>query len=724
MIVMNKSACLLFIFGAFYSYSQEITVEKIWKTYEYRTQGVEGFNTLKDGDRYTQINDRGDLILSYISKPDEKPSVLISAASLKYKENTVAMEDYAFNDSERKVLIMTDIEPIYRRSYTAVYYLYDLDLKKLEPLSEEFSPQTLAEYSPDGTQVSFIHENNLYIKNLTTGKITRVTEDGKRNKVINGTTDWVYEEEFSITKAYAWSPDSKYLAFLRFNEKKVPEYGLDFYGDLYPERYEYKYPKAGEDNSKVTAHWVDVLKPNKINDFSLGRYEYIPRIQWASRQNQLILQTMNRHQDSLQYLLVDFTQGNGPKTKVLHIDHSASYVDVNEALHFTIDGKGFYFTSETSGFNQLYQCSFEGKIQPLTEGTEDIVEVYGPSLDGSSFYYTRSSQGGISKVLCRLLLSDRSVQLLSPEKGWTDASFTQGMRYYVGTYSNANTPPLHGLYDGKGKLIKVLEDNSALKSKLEKLSLSQKTFQRIKINGVELNASVILPHHFNTTAKYPVYMNVYGGPGHNEVTNAWDGNDYMFHQLLASKGYVVVSVDPRGTQYRGAQFKKATYLQLGKLEVEDFMESAKYFQSLPYVDAKRVGIMGWSYGGFMSSLAMTKGADVFKMGIAVAPVTNWRYYDNIYTERFMRTPQENAKGYDDNSPINHVDKLKGKFLLIHGMADDNVHFQNSADMVTALVQANKQFDFFAYPNKNHGIYGGNTRNHLFSMLYDYILKNL
>jgi dipeptidyl-peptidase-4 len=354
----------------------------------------------------------------------------------------------------------------------------------------------------------------------------------------------------------------------------------------------------------------------------------------------------------------------------------------------------------------------------------DLIDAYGVSQDGTHFYFTRSQQLGISKVLCQINVQTKEVKILSPLEGWMDASFTQGMKYFVGTYSDANTPPVNGLYNGNGTLIKVLADNADLKAKLSALNLSKKEFQRIEVNGVILNASVILPPDFDKSNKYPVYMNVYGGPGHNEVTNQWDGNDFMFHQLLASNGYIVVSVDPRGTQYRGAAFKKATYLQLGKLEVEDFIGTAKYFQSLPYVDANRIGIMGWSYGGFMSSLAVTKGADVFRMGIAVAPVTNWRYYDNIYTERFMRTPQENPAGYDTNSPINHVDKLKGKFLLVHGMADDNVHFQNSIDMISALVKANKQFDFFAYPNKNHGIYGGNTRNHLFSMMYDYILKNL
>jgi dipeptidyl-peptidase-4 len=712
----------LLVFNAFFA--QEINVEKIWKKYEYRTQGVDGFNSLQDGDRYTQLDDQGNLVLAYISKPNEATSVLIDAKSLTYGGRPVRIEDYSFDKSERKVLIMTSISPIYRRSYNAVYYLYDLDTKGLESLSEEHSPQTLAEYSPDGTKVSFIHGNDLFVKELASGKVTKLTTDGKRNKVINGTTDWVYEEEFSITKAYSWSPDSKYIAFLKFVEKRVKEFGIDMYGELYPDRLEYKYPKAGEDNSVVTAHWVAVSKPTKINPINLGKYEYIPRIQWSNVSNRLLLQTMNRHQDSLRYHMVDFTAGKKPIHSILYTDFSNTYVDVNEALHFMPNGNGFFFTSEKSGYNQLYSLDYSGKLSSISDGELDLIDSYGVSQDGAHFYFTRSHQFGVSKVLCQINVQTKEVKILSPFEGWMDASFTQGMKYYVGSYSNGNMPPVFALYKGDGSLVKVMENNSALNTTLSTLNLSKKTYQTVMVNGTALNVSIIYPSNFKESNKYPVYMNVYGGPGHNEVTNQWDGNDFMFHQLLASKGYIVVSVDPRGTQYRGAAFKKATYLQLGKLEVEDFIGTAKYFQSLSYVDADRVGIMGWSYGGFMASLAMTKGADVFKMGIAVAPVTNWRYYDNIYTERFMRTPHENASGYDDNSPINHVDKLKGKFLLVHGMADDNVHFQNSADMITALVKANKQFDFFAYPNKNHGIYGGNTRNHLFSMMYDYILKNL
>lgn len=705
------------------AYTQDLSVEKIWKKYEYRAAGVEGFNTLKDGDRYTQLDQEGNITLSYISKPNEAPKVLVRANELTYNGKQVAIEDYRFDESEEKVLLMTSIVPIYRRSYTAVYYLFDITAHTLEALSDVYSPQTLAEYSPDGKKVSFIYKNDLYVKDLTTNKTKAITTDGKRNKIINGTTDWVYEEEFALVKAYSWSADSKYVAFLRFVEKGVKEFGMDLYGELYPDRYEFKYPKAGEENSVVTAHWVNAAHPKKIHTLALGAYEYIPRIQWSNVSNRLLIHTTNRHQDSLIYHLFDFS-GKNPEHMKLYTDHSKTYVDIDESLSFMPNGRGFFFTSEKTGFKQLYCLDYAGNLSAITTGELDLIDAYGVSHDGTYFYFTRSGQLGVSKVLCRVNIQTKAVTVMSPLEGWIDATFTQGMKYYVEAFSDASTPPVYRLYNGEGVFIKALEENLDLKAKLTGMSLSKKTFQRIEVNGVTLNASVILPPQFNQSTKYPVYMNVYGGPGHNEVTNQWDGNDYMYHQLLASKGYIVVSVDPRGTQYRGEAFKKSTYLQLGKLEVEDFIGTAKYFQSLPYVDPSRIGIMGWSYGGFMASLAMTKGAEVFNMGIAVAPVTNWRYYDNIYTERFMRTPQENAKGYDDNSPINHVDKLKGKFLLIHGMADDNVHFQNSADMVTALVKANKQFDFFAYPNKNHGIYGGNTRNHLYSMMYRYILENL
>ena len=714
-----------FFFFSFLIFSldaQDISVSSIWKTYDYRTKGFEGFNSLKDGIHYTGLDENGSVLTYSILTPDEKGTLLIDAKKLLWKGEVIEIEDYSFNEDESKVLLMTKINQIYRRSYTATYYLFDLKTSKLEPLSEQHAPQTLAEYSPDGKFVSFIHGNDLFIKNLSTGSFTKLTNDGKRNKIINGTTDWVYEEEFSITKAYDWSPDSKTIAFLKFIEKDVRDFSIDFYGELYPDAYKYKYPKAGEDNSKVTAHVVNIGNA-KVKALTLGRYEYIPRIAWSNASNDLILQTMNRHQDSLTYHRFDFS-GKTPKHSLLYIDHSDTYVDVNENLFFLPENKGLLICSEKSGFNQMYIIGYDQSISAVGSGDGDVIDLYGISSDGLHIFFSKSSQGGISKVLCRTDLIGKEVKTLSPIEGTMDADFTKGMAYFVGTFSTANQPPVLKLYNSEGAVIRLLEDNHELVEKLAKLTLPTKEFKQFVINGTALNAWVILPKNFDETKKYPVYMNVYGGPGHNEVSNSWDGNDYMYHQLLAQSGYMVVSVDPRGTQYKGTAFKKCTYLQLGKLETEDLIGTAKYLQTMPYVDKTSIGIMGWSYGGFMSSSCITKGADVFKMAIAVAPVTNWRYYDNIYTERFMRTPQENPKGYDENSPINHCEKVKGKYLLIHGTADDNVHFQNSLDMVSAMVKANKQFDFFAYPNKNHGIYGGNTRNHLYSMMYDYILKNL
>lgn len=713
---------LLLILISSTSLGQEITIEKIWKNYEFYAKGVDGFKSMKDGEYYTKPSEDLSIRKYKISDPNDKGSILVDGTLLHFKGKQLQYDDYEFNSDETKILFMCDVESIYRRSYAASYYLYDIASKKLSALDEEHTPQTLAEYSPDGKLVSYIHGNDLFVKNVVTGEIKKLTQDGKKNKIINGTTDWVYEEEFAITKAYGWSPDSKTIAFLKFNEKEVKEFSLSFYGSLYPENYKYKYPKAGEDNSVVTAHYVKV-KSGKISKLDLGKYEYIPRINWSSTENKLILQTINRHQNHLKYHLVDFSLKK-PNTTVFFEEKSNTYVEIDDNLILLKDGKSLIRTSESSGFNQIYKVGFDGKSQQLTSGNWDVMEFLGLDEETGSIFYSAGSNGPLNKIIYKLNLNTGASARLTDESGWSEAEFTNGFKYFVHSYSTANTPTTHVLRNAKGELVAELEVNQELKEKLSGYKLAAKEFIKINANGVELNASIIKPHNFDATKKYPVYVTVYGGPGSNEVKNAWDGNDYMYHQLLAQKGYIVFSVDPRGTMYRGAEFKKCTYLQLGKLEIEDVLNSCKELQKLPYVDANRFGIMGWSYGGYMASLGITKGADIFKMAIAVAPVTNWRYYDNIYTERFMRTPQENENGYDLNSPINYVQQMKGKYLLIHGSADDNVHYQNALEMVNALVKANKQFDMFIYPNRNHGIYGGNTRNHLFQMMLDYIVQNL
>ena len=724
---MKNAFLLSLLFVAFSNsgIAQALSVEKIWKNYEFRGEGIEGFRSMQDGLHFTRLNDKnGEQSISKheITNSNGAGTVLISAEKLAYQGDKITIDDYFFNEDETKVLLTTQTTSIYRRSYTAVHFLFDLKTGTLTALDEKHQPQTLAEYSPDGTMVSYIYKNDLYVKDIASGKVKKLTQDGKRNKVINGTTDWVYEEEFSITKAYDWSPDSKYIGFLRFNEKEVKEFNLTYYGELYPQNYSYKYPKAGEDNSSVTAH-IATVKSGKISPIDLGEYEYIPRIEWSGNSNKLILQTLNRHQNDLKYHLIDLT-GKKISHKVFFKEKSDSYVEIDNNLLILSDGNTILRTSEADGFNHIYKLSFDGKSEQITKGNWDVIEFYGIDEKEGQIYFSAAQKDAISKGIYRINLDGSVISSISSETGYNEAEFTTGMKYFVKTYSNANTPPVYTLCDNLGKEISVLEDNIKLKTTLSGYNLSKKEFVKFQSGNTTLNGWMIKPVNFNPNQKYPVYVTIYGGPGHNEVSDSWDGNDYLYHQLLAQKGYIVVSVDPRGTMYRGSAFKKSTYLQLGKLETEDFINTAKELQKLPYVDPNRIGIQGWSFGGFMTSLAMTKGADYFKMGISVAPVTNWRYYDNIYTERFMRTPKENENGYDDNSPINFVHLLKGKYFLIHGSGDDNVHYQNSMEMINALVRANKQFDLFIYPNRNHGIYGGNTRNHLFTMMLDYTLENL
>jgi dipeptidyl-peptidase 4 len=718
---MKHFFCLLFLIGLKIT-AQQITVEKIWKKYEYYPKGVEDFKSMKDGEHYSRIGEDGSILIYKLMDANDKGELLVNKNSLVYNDSIIAYEDYEFNSDETKVLFMTNIKPIYRRSYTAIYYLYDIKTKQLVPLDDKHKPQTLAEYSPDGKSVSFIHGNDIFVKELATGKSIKLTQDGKRNKIINGTSDWVYEEEFGITKAYAWSPDSKWISFLRFNEKEVKGFNLTYYKGLYPEEYKYKYPKAGEDNSEVTAHLINVQKKS-ITPINLGEYEYIPRLSWAGNANKLVLLTLNRHQNHLKYHLIDLTAKKMTQ-KIFYEETSTTYVEIDNNLLVLKDGNTILRTSEIDGYNHIYQLDFNGKSTQITKGNWDVIDLYGIDELSNTVYYSSAEVSPMVKTIHSIQRDGANKITVSKSIGWSDASFTSGFKYMVLTHSQANNPPVYSLMKNDGGFVRILEDNEELNRTLSTLTLSKKEFITFNVNGNTLNAWIMKPANFNAANKYPVYMTLYGGPGHNEVVDAWDNADYMYHQLLTQKGYIVICIEPRGTLYRGAAFKKSTYLQLGKLETEDLIATAKEIQGFSYVDPQRIGVMGWSYGGFMASLAITKGADVFKMAIAVAPVTNWRNYDNIYTERFMRTPKENPDGYDANSPVNFVNLFKGKFLLIHGSADDNVHYQNSMELVNAMVKADKQFDLFIYPNRNHGIYGGNTRNHLFSMMLNFIEKNL
>ncbi len=716
---------LLFITLCLLSFTveaQDLSVEKIWKKYEFYAKGVDGFTGTADGEHYLRLDEKGNIVKHAIKESDQQGSIFIAKDQLIYKGKSVEFDDFELNQDESKALFLVNRTPVYRRSFTAEYFLFDLSTKQIQPLDEKRSPQTLASYSPDGKKVAYIFQNNLFVKDIASGKITQLTQDGKQNQIINGTTDWVYEEEFSITKAYDWSADSKFIAFLRFDESQVREFSMSMYGGLYPELNTFKYPKAGEANSKVTAHII-AANGGKATLVSLGAYEYIPRIDCSPNQNVVIFQTLNRHQNNLNYHVVDFNDKSF-KAKVCYNEQSKTYIDLDEYVVFLQKESALLRTSEKDGFKHLYKLQLDGTQTQITKGNWEVIDFYGVDENNGNLYFASTEQGAIHKTIYKIKLNGTEKAPISPLDGYNNADFIAGYKYFVLNHSDANTPPSYSLHKADGEKMRDLETNEALKKKMAEYNLTKKEFVSINASGVDLNCWVMKPKNFDPKRRYPVYFHVYGGPGHNEVLDTWDGNDYFYHQLLTQNEYIVVCVDPRGTMYRGEAFKKSTYLQLGKLEIEDIINTAKFFRAQPYVDEDRIGIMGWSYGGFMASLAITKGADVFNMAIAVAPVTNWRYYDNIYTERFMRTPQENAEGYDRNSPNNYADLLRGKYFLIHGSADDNVHYQNALEMVNALVKANKQFDLFIYPNRNHGIYGGNTRNHLFQMLFNYTVKNL
>ena len=716
-------ALLLGVFGSIFGQEKKIiTLEDIWKNHQFSQETISGLRSMKDGSNYTVLETIGDgrSIVKYSYLDKNKQKVIVNASDLVYQDNLIKIDDYQFSSDETKLLIATEDESIYRHSSKSHYFIYDLVTKSLTKLTTG-SKQLYATFSPLANKVAFVKDNNLFYKDLTTDKEVQITTDGASNKIMNGVSDWVYEEELVLVKAFEWSPDGNKIAFYRFDESGVKEWLMQLYGPLYPSEERFKYPKAGEDNSKVAIYFYDVPSTQTTKANIGNNYEYISRINWTNDSKNLAIQSLNRHQNDLIIHLTDALTG---ESKIIYQEQNDKYVEVPTSDFLTTKNQ-FTITSEKDGYNHIYLYDISGKlINQITKGNWDVTGYYGVDEKNGIIYYQSAEVTPMERQVYSIKLNGSSKKQLTILKGTNDADFSTSFKYFINYHTSANTPNFITLNDNKGKVKSILEDNFELKDKLTKVELTKKEFFKINVNGNEVNAWKILPSNFDETKKYPVLMYVYGGPGINTVNDAWEGNNYFWLQLLASKGYIVVSVDNRGTGARGEAFKKITYLQLGKYETEDQIASAKYLATLPYIDGSRIGIFGWSYGGYMSSLCITKGADVFKTAIAVAPVTNWRFYDNIYTERYMQTPQENAAGYDDNSPINHVEKLKGNYLLIHGMADDNVHYQNTTEMISALINANKQFTQMSYPNKNHGIYGGNTRLHLYNLMTNFILENL
>lgn len=721
---MRKLTFFIALFIASISFinaqEKQVTLEEIWGG-EFRGEYMDALHSMTDGEHYSVLDfdraSRSTSVNKYNYKTLQKTATLVDSKNI---EDIAYFSDYTFSNDESQLLLATDVTPIFRHSSVGKYYIYNIKSKTTSLVSDQKIQEPT--FSPDGKKVAYVFENNIYYKNLATGKVTQVTTDGKKNEIINGVTDWVYEEEFAFVRAFEWNKTGTKIAYIRFDETKVPEFSMDVYGsELYQTQTVFKYPKAGENNAEVSLHMFDVTS-SKNSAITLPEYYYIPRIKWTHDENIVSAQLLNRHQNKLDLVFVNATDLSAD---TILTDTDNAYVDVTDNLTF-LNNNSFIWTSEKDGYNHIYHYSKSGKlINQVTKGNWEVTNYYGFNDKKGTIYYQSVENGSINRDVYTVNINGKGKKRLSSKTGTNNATFSNSFAYYINTFSNSTTPNEFTLNSAKtGKVIRNIKDNSALQSKVEEYAFAPKEFSTINVNGNDLNMWMIKPHNFDATKKYPVFMYQYSGPGSQQVANRWNSaNDYWF-QMLAQQGYITACIDGRGTGLKGRDFKKVTQKELGKYEVEDQISAAKLLGERPYIDSERIGIFGWSYGGFMSSNCLFQGADTFKMAIAVAPVTSWRFYDTVYTERYMQTPQENASGYDNNSPMSHVDKLKGNFLLIHGTADDNVHVQNTMRMVEALIQADKQFEWMIYPDKNHGIYGGNTRLHLYKKMTNFIKENL
>lgn len=712
------TACLL-LSGLAVAQKKDITLEDIWKNGTFSVKSVPGFNALRDGENYTDIVTEGKQRTIQVKalRDGSKGKILY--------QGELPVEDYSISEGGDKLLLLTEAQNIYRRSILHKVYIYEIESKKLTPV--DTGKLLHPEFSPDGTKLAFVQNNNLYCLDLKSGEKIPVGADGERNKIINGNCDWVYEEEFEFTKAYQWSPDSRHIAWYRFDEGGVPEVSMTMYDKLYTTEYKYKYPKAGEPNSVVEIRIMDLKtrsysKPDLVNADGTVDY-YVPRIQWSKDPSKLCIFKMNRHQNELQLYLAD---AKTAALEPIYTETNKAYIEIADDLHFLPDGHSILFSSERDGWRHLFTWDWKAqRLQTLTPGNFDVAGIVSADAKFQNIFYLSAEPTPMERRLYAVNLSSKKITRLTNEAGTHAITGITGGNYFLDRHSSLNAPPVFTLRDNTGKIIRTLEDNTALRTRMREYNLGKMEFVKIPVDsGLQLNAWRILPPDFVSTKKYPVLMYQYSGPGSQEVADKFPVRDYFWHHMLAQKGYIVVCVDGRGTGFRGEAFTKRTYLQLGRIESDDQIAAAKYLAMQPYVDAARIGIWGWSYGGFMSATCMFRGADVFKTGISVAPVTNWRYYDNIYTERYMRTPAENAAGYDDNAPEKMAANLRGNLLLIHGTGDDNVHFQNAAMLVNELIKANKDYDSEFYPNRAHGISGGNTRLHLYRRMTEYLLDNL
>jgi dipeptidyl-peptidase 4 len=705
------------------------TLEDIFKKDIFRAKSLSGIKWMRDGKYYTTLEtldgNEGQIIAKYDITTGKKTDVLLHTGKLKTSQASglPKVQTYTFSFDEKLILLATDVESIYRRSTKAHYYIYDISTQSVSPIHQG-QKQSYATFSPDGSMVAYVSENNLYIYNVSVQTTMAITTDGKTNEIINGAADWVYEEELYLTKAFEWSPDGKKIAFLRFDESHVKEYNMQIWGGLYPTDYRFKYPKAGEENAIVNVYIYDIQSgKNLLCDTGENSDIYLPRMYWLPDGNQLSVIRLNRLQNQLDLLHIDAK--NGYATVVL-TEAALTYVNLtaNDDLRYLRDGKHFIMTSEKSGYKHIYMYSTDGRqIKQITQGNWEVDKLVGIDEKAKTIYYTSTEKTPIERHLYSIQWDKNRKKRLSQSAGVHNINMSHDCKYYIDSHSSIDCPGQQDLFNADGIFIRNLLNNDALKEKTQQYGMVDKEFFEVNAtDGTILFGYLLKPEEITTGKKLPLLIHVYGGPGSQLVMNKWSGYDW--HQYLVSLGYAVACIDNRGTNGRGVSFGHSTYGLMGKLELEDQLKAVEYLKTLPFIDADRIGIWGSSYGGYMSSLALFLAADTFKAAIAVAPVANWRFYDTIYTERYLGLPQDNPKGYDSYSPLSHTRSLKGKYLLIHGTGDDNVHFQNAIHLQDALIKDEKQFDSFYYPNKNHGISGGTTRFHLYTMMTEFILRSL
>lgn len=705
---------------------KKLTVEDIWQNNKLQMKSFPGFQWMKSGKSYSKMVEtiEGYDIIEFDVVTDKKIRTIVKSSQLKLGKDslTLDIDEYSFSPDESKILLKTSIEPIYRYSDKANYYMFDRKSKVLFYIAKNQKIGNVS-FSPDAKYLAFTKDNNLYFKDLTTQSEQAITNNGEKNKIIYGHSDWVYEEELELIKAYEWSNDGKKIAFYSFDESDVKEYNMQIWGKLYPQDYKFKYPKAGEKNAEVSIFTFDIdTKKTKIILDGKSKDQYIPRINWTSQPDILSIRILNRNQDSLSIVHLNVDTDD---KKLFQVFTSKNYVEVDNNFQYLAADNSLIVTNENDGFRHIYKYNSKGELsKQITKGNWEVSEIVGIDEKKKLIYYTSKEASSTEKQLYVIDFEGSNKKRLSQDEGEHTIVMNENQSFYLDYFSSKNSYEVV-LYNASGKKIKVLEDNSEFNANWNQLEKGNLSFGEYELtNETKLNYWMLKPANFDSTKKYPVFVFLYGGPGSQQVLKSWNGRNRLWFEMLAQKGYIVACVDNRGTGGKGAEFRNITTKQLGKIETEDQINFAKYLGSKSWVDASRVGIFGWSYGGYMSSLALLFGADVFKMAIAVAPVTSWRFYDSIYTERFLKNPTDNAKGYDEYSPLQNVEKLKGKYLLIHGTGDDNVHFQNAMEMQNALIKAGKQFECFYYPNRHHGISGGNSRLHLYQLMTNFIEKNL